>query len=249
MINCPSCQTQVPPTSTVCPTCGWKFNAGGGKPGPTIVRPATRPKIQCEVDLYATIDRTGSSDRFRTGIPQTYGTIVSQIKAKARTVKCWVASHGDRDEGQEVILHTDAGTPEQAIEDIRKINYGGGGDAPEHHLDAIEEAIARVPWTADPSRARGAILAFVTADAKPARSGATAAQNGQREKDRGLLLYVVCEPTPTLQEMVMAAGGLMFQITNSPDPTELQKIAAQLAASIVATVASGSTLPMTVPVQ
>jgi hypothetical protein len=173
--------------------------------------------------------------------------IVSQVKAKAREVKCWLGSHGDIDEGQDFIIHTDAGTPEQAVEDIRKIPYGGGGDAEEHHLDAIESLLSRVPWTADPSRARGAIIAFMTADTKPAKSGISAAALGKQIKDKGILLYLVCEPTPTLQNLASAAEGLVFQISNNPDPSEMQKIAAQLAASIVLTVAGGGTVPMTAP--
>jgi hypothetical protein len=199
------------------------------------------------VDLATTVDRTGSSEHFQTGIPKTYEVIVSQVAAKARSVKCWLASHGDLDEGQDFIIHTDAGTPEQAIEDIKKIAYGGGGDLPEHHLDAIEALLGRVPWAADPSRARGAILAFMTDDTKPAKSGIGPSELGKQIKDKGLLLYLVCQPTAYLQELANAAGGLVFEITNSPDPAELQKIAAQLAASIVATVASGSTVPMTAP--
>ncbi len=173
--------------------------------------------------------------------------ILVQVAAKARAVKCWLASHGDLDEGQDFVIHTDGGTPEQAIEDIKKIAYGGGGDPPEHHLDAIEALLDRVPWSVDPSRARGAILAFLTADSKPAKSGTTAPELGKRIKDKGLLLYLVCEPTPTLRELVDTAGGLMFQISNNPDLVDLQRIAGQLAASIVATVASGSTVPMSVP--
>lgn len=248
MLYCPSCQTQVDASVATCPSCGWKFNASPGKPGSSIVRPATRPKIQCEVDLAATIDRTGSSERFKKGIPLAYEMIVSQINAKAREVKCWLASHGDLDEGQDFIIHTDAGTHEQALEDIKKIVYGGGGDPPEHHIDGIQELLNRVPWTADPSRARGTILAFMTADTKPAKSGISAAELGKQIKDKGILLYLVCEPTPTLKELASAAEGLVFQISNNPDPAEMQKIAAQLAASIVATVATGGTVPMTVPV-
>lgn len=247
MMYCPSCQTQVDASVDVCPYCGWRFNTSAGKPGPSIVRPATRPKIQCQVDLAATVDRTGSSERFQTGISQTYEMIVSQVRAKVREVKCWLGSHGDIDEGQDFIIHTDAGTPEQAIEDIKKISYGGGGDPSEHHLDGIEWLLNRVPWTADPSRARGTIIAFMTADTKPAKSGVSAAALGKQIKDKGILLYLVCEPTPTLQELASAAEGLVFQISNNPDPSEMQKIAAQLAASIVATVASGGTVPMTVP--
>ena len=246
-IDCPACQNKCDTSVDVCPNCGWKFNKSPGVPGKSIVHLAARPKIQCEVDLAATVDRTGSSKQFETGIPLTYEKIVSQVKAKARKVKCWVSSHGDLDEGQDFIIHTDAGTPEQAVRDIKKVCYGGGGDQPEHHLDGIETLLERVPWTADPSRARGAILAFMTADSKPARSGVTAAELGKKIRDRNLLLYLVCEPTPTLQELASAASGLIFQISNNPDPASLQQIASQLSASIVATIASGGTVPMTVP--
>jgi hypothetical protein len=199
------------------------------------------------VEVAATVDRTGSSKSFEVGIPLTFETIVRQLAAKARSVKCWLASHGDLDEGQDFVVHTDGGTPDQAIADIKKISYGGGGDAEEHHLDAVESLLNKVPWTANPARARGAILAFTTADSKPARSGISACDLGAEIRRRGILLYLVCEPTPTLHDLVKSAEGLMFQITNSPNPAELQKIAAQLAASIVATVATGGTVPLTVP--
>jgi hypothetical protein len=247
MTVCPSCQTQVDVSKSAgCPFCGWRFNAAVGARGLSIVRPATRPKIQCEVDLAIAVDRTGSSMRFQKGIPMTAGIILNQVSAKARTVKCWVQSHGDLDDGQEFVLHTDSGTPEQAIEDMKMISYGGGGDPKEHHLDGIENLLKTVPWTADLTRARGAILAFLTADTKPTKSGITPSQGGDEIKDRGVLLYLVCEPTPTLLKLAEAASGLMFQISNNPDHSELQRIAAQLAASIIATVASGDTVPMTI---
>lgn len=245
MIICPSCQAKID-VSDVCPSCGWKMDRSAEKPRLSIVRPAKRPKIQCQVDLAVTVDRTGSSATFQTGIPRTFEMIVSQIQAKAREVKCWVASHGDLDEGQEFVVHTDAGSPKQAIEDIKTIIYGGGGDAEEHHLDAIEALLNRVPWTSDPSRSRGAIIAFTTSDTKPTKSGLSATALGKKIRDMGILLYLVSESTPTLKELAASAGGLVFQITNSPDPLDLQKIAAQLAASIVATVASGGTIPMSV---
>ena len=77
-------------------------------------------------------------------------------------------------------------------------------------------------------------------------AGKSARELGQLIQQRGLLLYLVCEPTATLKELVDGAGGLMFEISNNPDPTELQKIAAQLAASIVATMSAGGTVQMTV---
>ena len=244
---CPSCQTIIDEAADMCPSCGWRFNTSSGRPGTVIVQPATRPKIQCEVDLATTIDRTGSSERFQTGIPNTFEMIVSQLCAKAREVRVTLATHGDIDEGQDFIVHTDRGTPQQAIEDCKKIVYGGGGPPEENHLDAIESLLNKVPWTADPSRARSAILAFMTADTKPTKSGISAAELGKQIQDKGILLYLVCQPTFNLQELASSAEGLVFQISNNPEPAEMQKIAAQVGASIVATVAAGGTVPMTVP--
>jgi len=241
---CPSCQSATDPAASHCSQCGWKFN-GAGVAATSLIRPAVRPKIQAEIDLGITTDRTGSSEPFQVGIPRTAEVILKQVASRARAIRCWVQSHGDLDEGQGFLLHTDGGSPDQAIADLKKIPYGGGGDPPEHHLDAIENLLRTVPWTADPAHARGAIVAFMTADTKPTRSGITARQLGEEVRRRGLLLYLVCEPTPTLHDLCTAAGGLMFQISNSPDPAELQKIASQLAASIVVSVAHGSTVPMT----
>lgn len=241
-MNCPSCQLELDPAVSVCPSCAYRID-GTSNPLTLLPQPpARRPKIQVEVDLAVTVDRTGSSKAFATGIPRTFELVVGQLAGKARTVKVWLQSHGDLDEGQEHILHTNGGTPDAAVADIQQIVFDGGGDPPEHHLDAIEALLDQLPWTADPLRARGAILAFMTADTKPARSGVSAAALGQAIRDNGVLLYLVCEPTPTLQELVTAAGGLLFPITNNPDPTELQVIAAQVAASITQAAATGGTV-------
>lgn len=247
MMYCPSCQTQVVASADVCPSCGWRFNTSSGKPGTAIVRPAMRPKIQCEVEIAWLNDRSGSGENWKVGAPLTAETISSQVGNKARSQKWWVYSHSDEELGELPILHTDGGSPEQAIEDIKKISYGGGGDPPETHLSAIENALDNIPWTLDPARARGAIIAYVNADSKPAMSGRTPAEIGQRIKDKGILLYLICEPTPSLKELVDAAEGIMFKISNSPDPAELQKIGSKLSMSIAATLACGGTVPMTVP--
>jgi hypothetical protein len=219
-------------------------STGSGQAAPTLIRPASRPKMQVDIDLAVTVDRTGSSDRFRTGIPITLEAIVTQIEGKARSVRCWLQSHGDQDDGQFPLLHTDGGTPNQAVDDCKRITYGGGGDAEEHHLDGIEHLLNTVPWSSDRSRSRGAILALLTEESKPLTSGKTAQQLGMEIKSRGILLYLICEPRPMLRELVNTAEGLMFQISNNPDLAELQRIASQLAASVIATVGSGSTKPI-----
>ena len=69
---------------------------------------------------------------------------------------------------------------------------------------------------------------------------------GEEINKKSLLLYLVCEPTPSLHELCNTAGGLMFQITNSPHPAEMQMIASRVSASIVATMARGGTVPINV---
>ena len=242
--HCPSCDQMVSQNDSRCMICAYPLQ--GQKQHGVTIAPAVRPKIQVEVCTAVTVDRTGSSQQFAIGIPKTAGIIFEQVATKARSTRYWVQSHGDLDCNEQPILLTDGGTAEQAIHDINKIVYGGGGDAEEHHLDAIENLLKTVSWPVDKHRARGAMIAFLTADSKPARSRRKAQQIGEEIRAREILLYLVCEPTATLTKLVNAASGLMFTITNSPNPKELQKIAGQLAASIVASVSKGSTVPLSV---
>jgi len=241
--SCPSCQASVKKNDDTCKVCGWSFKDSPQKTN-AVVRPAARPKIQADIEVAFAIDRTGSSKQFATGIPVTAELILKQLEARARKVTCRVQTHGDQEEGQMPILVIEDATVDQTIEEIKKITYEGGGDPAEHHLDGIEHLLNTTPWSLDPSQSRGAILAFLTADSKPATSGASADEIGQKIKDQGILLYLVCQPTKSLQELVDAADGLLFEITNKPDPDDLQRIAGQLATSIVSTVGSGATAPL-----
>ena len=244
--ECPSCkEALVVDHVDNCPGCGWQFNVGVGKRGVSIVRPAVRPKIPCQVQIAITDDRTGSSEAFKCGIPVTVEGILTPVVAKAREVRVWFQTHGDLDEGQDTVLLVDGGTAEDAKKAANGVVYEGGGDAPENHLDAIERLANTVPWTADPRKARGAIVALMTADTKPARSGKTARQIGEEIKKRGVLLYCVCEETSQLRELCDAAGGWIFKISNTPDLRELQSIASKVAASITQVAGSGATLPFT----
>jgi len=241
--SCPSCQASVKKTDDTCNVCGWSFSDSAQQTN-SVVRPAARPKIQAEIELTLAIDRTGSSKQFATGIPLTSELILEQLEEKARKVTCRVQTHGDQDEGQMPILAVEGATVKQALEEIRKITYEGGGDPEEHHLDGIEHLLNTTPWSLDPSKSRGAILAFLTHDTKPATSGNSPTEIGQKIKEQGILLYLVCQPTKALQELVEAADGLLFEISNTPDPEDLRRVAGQLAASIVSTVGSGATAPL-----
>ena len=170
--SCPSCQTSVKKADDTCKVCGWSFSDSTQTTN-AVVRPAARPKIQAEIELAFAIDRTGSSKQFATGIPLTSEMILKQLEEKARKITCRVQTHGDQDEGQMPIMVIEDVTAKQALKEIRKITYEGGGDPAEHHLDGIESLLNTTPWSLDPSKSRGAIVAFLTADSKPASNGST----------------------------------------------------------------------------
>ena len=247
-VVCQSCQSLVDADkNTACPVCGFALGAAPAASAP-IVRPAARPKVLPEIDLAITIDRTGSSLQFADGIRGSLPLMFDPIKARAPKLRVWLQSHGDEDEGQMPVLLTDAGTPEQAADDAKKIIFDGGGDPPEHHASAIENLFHTVSWTANPKSSRGAIVAFLTADTKPSRSGKTPKEIGEAIRAKNLLLFLVCEPTPSLHEMCQAAQGLMFTISKTPSMDDMSKIAAAMAKSIMLTVSTGGTVPMAVPV-
>lgn len=246
MNRCPSCETLNLENTDTCTGCGWRFSHHEGKKGGSIIRPATRPKIPCQVQIAFTNDRTASSHAFKTGIPITVDGILSPLEAKAREVSVYFQTHGDLDEGQEMVLLLDGGTPEEARKAAQNISYDGGGDPPEHHLDAIEQLMNTVPWIADPRHARGAIVALMSADSKSTRSRNSASEIGRELKNRGILLYCICEETQQLRELCNAAEGWMFPISNTPNLTELQSIASKVAASITQAAGAPDTAPMTI---
>jgi hypothetical protein len=236
---CPSCQQNVHTGASRCPNCAFDLNPSNGVIT-TIIRHAVRPKIQAEVDLAFTLDVTGSSTAFADGIPKTLQIICDQVQAKAALVKVSVQTHRDFDfDAEPLALRLDRGTIDEARLAVQNLQFFGGGDAPESHLDAIEHLANTVPWKLDP-RARGALIAIVNAESKPLRSGRSAAELGEDLRKRSILLYLVCEPTPLLDELAQAAGGMLLPISNSPSATDLQKVSSQVSASIVASVASGT---------
>ncbi len=254
-VMCPSCQSvftgTAPPTCAKCGatlTPGTTRGAGASLPRTALptFRPAARPKLPVEVTLGIEIDRTGSSAAYSAGIGTSCEMLLGALTAKAKGVTVFVGTHGDLECGEDPVLHTAGGTPEQALADIRAISFGGGGDAPETHLDGIEHFLETVPWPMDSSRTRSALVCFLTDETKPTRSGRSAAEIGAAVQAKGLLFYAVCETTPTIAELIRSAHGLHIPISNTPDRAELQRAAAAVGASIVATLGAGGTVPMAV---
>ena len=246
--KCPSCQKEVPVAVKTCKFCNWQFRKAtkatkAAKPAKPKIKPV-RVKNPGTLELAIAIDRTGSSEQFQQGIYTACETIFKQLQAKVANINCWLQSHGDLDYAEIPILHIDAGTAEQVLDAIKSIEFDGGGDPPEHHIDGIQNLLNTVPWTANSTKARAVMICFLTADSKPAKSGITAEQLGAEIKNLGILFYLVCEPTPILVKLVKAASGLMFRISNNPDKQELNGIAQQVGGSITATVGKGDTVAM-----
>jgi len=236
-IFCNGCQKLVAPNNDGrCPACGEASTARPRSPAsPSFtVRPAARPKVMPVVEIGITIDRTGSTSAFAEGVKKILPMIFDPVRAKARGVTVWLQTHGDRETGQDEVLLTDGGTPDQAIADAATIVYEGGGDPAEHHLDGVETLHERIPWNPNPAEARGALVVIVTADSKPAQSGRSAIEIGRAIKDSGVVLYVIGQPTVVMLELVEAADGLFFEISNNPQVGEMQRIADMVAASIAA---------------
>ncbi len=246
--SCPSCQTPVNAASATCANCGWRFSASSapgaeGRPVSRAFVPAGRPKIPVVVQAGFQIDRTGSTASFRIGIRRSVDVITTGIEKRASRLEAWVGTHGDLDYGEQWGLLSDRKSGDQVRHDVAGITYGGGGDAPESHLDGFHSLLEAVPWDCSFGVSR-CLVGFVTDDSKPARCGLTAESLGALFKKKDVDLYLVCEPTPTLDALVNAAGGLRFTISNDPSISELQQVAANVAASIVARTLAGGTKPL-----
>lgn len=246
IIKCPHCLAEYDTaTSSVCPNCQSQTSQVLAL---TIVQPIRRvQKISASVLVSILIDRTGSTGKFGQGVPLAAKQFLEPIAAKARETKVYVHTGGDLEYGEQCILICNGVTVPEAISEIARLQYNGGGDEPETHIDSVETVIKTTPWEPDPRKWRNALIIFLTADSKPARSGVTPRQLGAALKSRGILVYLVAEDYPFAHELAEAADGLFFPITNDPDPVQMQQIAAGISQSILVTAASTATRPMTVP--
>lgn len=240
---CPSCKVEMPESGNgMCQACG--FTAGqANNQAPVHVR-AVRARQPVTVILGLGVDRTGSSQEFARGIPMIAERVLRNVEAIVRDLRVSVWTHGDLELNEQPIQMIENGTPEQAIGEVNRIVYGGGGDAPETHADQIEHLLEVLPWGSGQAQCRNALVMFLTDETKPLRSGKSMQQLGQATKDKRVKLFLVCQETPNLRELVNAAGGFLIPITNTPDDAEIQGIVSRLTASITATVASGGTIPM-----
>jgi hypothetical protein len=239
---CLSCQNMVDESERVCSFCGHSFSSDNRITLSRIV-PAPKPKVSANVEIYTLDDYTQSSDRFAAGIPLTFDLIIRDVVLKARSVTCSLQLHGDLDEEQPITLVADRVSPAECLDELRMVRYDGGGDPPEHHLDAVLHAMRTGGYSFMPGTRR-VMLLFCTADSKPSREGKSPEEIGEMLKSRGVLLYAICESAPRINAFIEAAKGYHEPISNSPDTERLRQIAKSISASIIKTVASGATVPL-----
>ncbi|MCC6681239.1 MAG: hypothetical protein IT445_10110 [Phycisphaeraceae bacterium] len=198
---------------------------GGDVPGPqpmlvgqTVVHTVrvARRRIPVRLQVGIQIDRTSSSLAFETGIHTGIETFLGVMQNQVSDVTTYLGSHGDLDYGESYRMHLEAGSPQEVLQICPSIQFDGGGDGPEHHLDGIAEMVERVPWTMD-HLTRKVMIGFVNDLTKPDRE---------------------------LQELVNAAKGMMITISNNPDVEEIKRAAAAISRSLTATLTSGGTIPM-----
>jgi len=242
---CQSCMQATDARLSHCTVCAFPLKHAGFQAPVFSIPLAPKRKLAVRVHLIALIDRSGSSAKFAKGIGTTADSIFLDVEKKAADVIVTVQSHGDLEFGQEEILVIDRGTPKEAQAALRTISFGGGGDEPETHMDAIEKMLETVPIETNPQHCRSVMLFFGTADSKPARSGRTPSQIGRSLADLGLLTYVVWEPdVSAIQQFVAASNAMFLEINNNPSASLLASVSARIGASIAASVATGSTEPL-----
>ncbi len=250
MTQCPSCGTSVDSATTpTCPVCAWAFgpplNTGKHM---TAIQPAMRPKIPVNVVAGVGIDITGSSAPFADGIRGNIEALLRAIEAKAASLTVTVQTHGDEDDGQFPTLVADSANVTDAVAAVKALRFDGGGDPPEHHLNAIEKLASVVPFAAAGRQQRGVVVMFSTADSKAAGSGKTPEQIGAELLAKGFITCFVGEPGTQVERVGKACNAFLFPISASPTPAEMKRVAEQVAASIVASLTKGTTRPLTQPV-
>jgi|GEM_PF-6370453 len=198
----------------------------------------------CDVDLTVLVDRTGSGTLFSQGVELSSRLILDAVAEKIRNLQVSVQTHGDEFYGEYPSWIAKACSASEALQEIQRINYCGGGDDEETHLSAVETALQGINRQRAGSRSRRVILMFVNDDTKPARSGRSATEIGQAISEAGILFYLICQPTPTLTDLAESARGSICEISNAPSVELMQEIARQISGSVIHSVAIGSTNPL-----
>lgn len=244
MSYCPSCQSEFDSSiGAACPKCGYGVSSAPVEQA-LVVRAERVIRPGC-VKVGATFDGTGSTRTYQASIPIIFGDVLACLGGLVTKLDIDVWKHGDEDFNEVPVQLVQSGTAQQALDALRSIQYSGGFDAAETHATQIERLSNVTAWGTRLVGCRNVLLAFLTDDTKPLPSGKPMRQLGTEIKAKRVKLFLVCQSTPSLQELVDAAGGFLIEISNNPDTAEIKKVVSSLCATLTATMSgAGGTVPM-----
>jgi hypothetical protein len=203
---------------------------------PRVMAIATR--IPAHAKTSFAVDGTGSQRAVSDGSLKIVQGINDHLEKKVQQNTCSVFRCGDQDFNEPIVPLLQDGTPDEAEEAVRKIDFAGGEDEAETHLQNFADILEMLP-TAGPTE-RVAFIALTTGPSKPLRSGQTPRELGEAFKQHNIVVCVAGEECPLIREFVDAVGadGFFFQISNDPDDNELKRVADRIGASIVASMST-----------
>jgi len=244
MSYCPSCQSELDASvGTACPKCGYSVSIIPVEQSLAVcAHRAIRPG---SVKVGATLDGTGSTGAYQASIPLIFGDVLECLASLVAKLDIDVWKHGDEEYKEAPAQLVQSGSALEALAAVRSIRYGGGFDAAETHATQIERLLNVTAWGTRLVGCRNVLLAFLTDDTKPLPSGKSMRQLGAEIKDKRVKLFLVCQSTPTLRDLVDAAGGFLIEISNNPDSAEVKKVVNSLCAALTVTMSgAGGTIPM-----
>lgn len=241
---CQVCQGQLDGNGA-CPNCGPKAGSAAGV-GQFQFKPSRQRLLPTSVTLVGDLDRTESTTPFSAAIPKVFQGVARGLAERITDITYDVWTHGDLDCHETPVQLCHHVGMDEAINALKSIVFEGGGDLPETHADQLENLLAVTQWGSDPLKSRNILLMFATDETKPSRSGKSMKQIGAEFKAKGVFLFLVCQETPSLREIVDAAGGYLIPISTDPDEAETKRVVSQLTASITATATRAATIPLSV---
>lgn len=216
---------------------------GGGE---LVLRPVrVHGKRPGSAKIVIDIDRTDSTRNFSAAVPVIVGYALRSLETTIAKLNIDLLTHGDEECNEKPVQMVQSGNVDQVVEAIAGIKYGGGFDAEETHAEQLQRILDLTHWGMQMLHCRNIVIGLLTADTKPLRSGKPMRQLGAEYRTKGVKLVLVCEVTPSLQELVDAAGGFLIPISNNPDKAEVMKVTESLCATLtMPLMAGGGTIPM-----
>jgi len=204
-------------------------------------------KLPTALALCPVIDATKSSEAFGQGIT----TVCSQTaETLAQTMADFklglhITRDLDHDRDANFSLGYDL-TVDEFKQNLMRIVFEGGGDPLETQFDAVQTAARTFPWNLSPT-ARRAMVLCSSSGSKPTRDGKDAAQLAAELSALGIKVVVVAPPGVNLHELATGTRGVSIDLTNTPDPADIQHVVKMLTRTLTQMAGSAGGHTMVVP--